>query len=128
MAQQADRKESITNDLAQGFSSAYEGLKQGPSRGMIITLAVIVAVGLVGGLFYYFWRDSEAAASRRWVAVDGVVFPKQFETVGDEESLKDTSQARVLRFMEARRKLAQGVRDLGSADTHVRKRARKSVE
>jgi hypothetical protein len=125
---QAERKESMTNDLAQGFYRAYEGLKRGPSRGMIIGLAVIVGVALIILVILYFWRDSQAAVSKRWVAVDEVVFPKQFETARESDELRDTPQAKVLQFMEARRKLSQGVRDLGSADVNHRRRARKSIE
>jgi len=118
----------VTNDLAKGFKEAYEGLKKGPSRGTIITLAVAVSLVLIVVLFRYFWLSSVTSESERWTLIDEVVFPEQFKSVSENDKLKDTNQARVLSFMEARRKLAQGVRDMGSADTGTRKRARKSVD
>lgn len=125
---QTERKEMVTNDLAKGFSEAFEGLKKGPSRGLVITLALVVVGVLLFLLFQFFWNSSVATESKRWAMIDAVVFPEQFKTLSEEEELKGTTQGRVLKFMEARRKLAQGVRDLGSSDAGTRRRARKSLE
>jgi len=125
---QTERKEQVTNDLVKGITSAYEGLKKGPSRGTVIFLAVVVAAVLIGLLVWYLRNLEHTADSARWLQLDGVVFPEQVETLREDKDFKkDTTQDRVLRFTEARMKLAQGVRDLGSADTDTRKKARKSI-
>ena len=124
---QAERKEMVSSDLAKGINRAYEGLKKGPSRGTIITLAVVVAVVVVVLLARYFWLASNTADSKRWLLLDEAVFPDQVAALLDDAELKDTTQYQVARFKEARLKLQQGLRELGSGDSKVREKARKNV-
>src|SRR5262249_55951053 len=100
--------------LAQQLGKAYEGLKQGPSRTTIIWVGVIAAAVVGYLLFRYFMNTSEADASERWTTLDGVVFPEQLDTFLQKASNKDSPQARLASFKEARLKLASGLRDLGA--------------
>lgn len=125
---QTERKEKVDNALAQQLGRAYEGLKQGPSRGLIITFAVILAVALIVALFYWFWQSSTATDSRRWLELDEVLFPDQLDKVVNNPELKDTPQQRLARFKEARLKLSEGIKNFASEIREYRDAARKNVE
>jgi hypothetical protein len=118
----------VTNDLVKGINSVYEGMRKGPSRGTIITLGVVVAVVLIVVVFWYFRNASHAADSKRWLMLDEAVFPEQLTELLDEQDMKDSTQYQLARFKEARMKLAQGLRDLGSNESAVRKKAHDNVE
>src|SRR5262249_37801068 len=124
---QAERKEMVTNDLVKGINRAYEGIRKGPSRGTIITLAVIVAIVLTVILVRYFINTSNAADSKRWLMLDEAVFPAQLTGLLDDEEMKDSTQYQIVRFKEARMKLTQGLRELGSGESKVREKARNDV-
>lgn len=124
---QTERKELMTNELAKGITSAYQGLKKGPSRSTIVFVAVIIAVGVLAGLARYWWVSDVATDSKRWLLVDQAVFPSQVTTSLTDKELEDTKQLQALRFREARMKLARGVRNLGSSDPKGREEARKDV-
>jgi tetratricopeptide (TPR) repeat protein len=117
-----ERKALEHNDLADQLNRAYETLKQGPSRGTVWFVGITAAVLLVAGLFYMFYRSSEASASQRWLKLDDVVFTQQLEIVEKESDLKDTPQGRLLRFKDARVKLTQGFQDLANDTTRAVKR------
>jgi hypothetical protein len=122
---QTDRKELVTNDLAKGLTSAYEGLKKGPSRGTIIGLAVLLAIVLLCILGRWYWVSSNTTESKRWQTVDGAVFPSEIVSSLDEKDLEGTSQLTALRYQTARMKLAEGVRELG--DSSTRKKGREKI-
>src|SRR5262249_1753609 len=67
--------------------------------------------------FRYFLRSSEETASQRWLALDEIVFPEQLDSFLGNADLKDTPQGRLARYKEARHRLSQGLRDLGSNPT-----------
>lgn len=123
---QAERKELERNALVTQLNRAYEGLRQGPSRGTVIFLFVVAGVVAVFLLFRYFYLSSEASASERWTQLDEVLFPQQLEALRDKDSFKDTPQYRLVRFKEARMKLSEGLRDLGNPS--LRKDAREQLE
>jgi hypothetical protein len=111
------RKALQTNTLAQELTRVVEGIKKGPSRSTLFWLALF-AVGL--GIFFtfrYFWRQSEATASQRWLEYDEVVFPEQLSSFVKNPELTDTQQGRLGRYKEARYKLGKGLRDLGANPT-----------
>src|SRR5262245_10415194 len=110
---QTEKKELLTNELVKGATRAYEGLKKGPSRGTVITLAVIITLALVIWLFWYFWTAANKKASARWLIADTALFPEQVTDPAQKEELADSNQEQILRFKTARMKLALGVRDLG---------------
>src|SRR4051812_21554218 len=95
---QTERKEQVTNDLVKGFTHAYESLKKGPSRGTIITLAVIVAAVVLIVVWRYVVVTSTATASKHWVMVDNAFFPGQIAETASEKELEGTNQAMALRF------------------------------
>jgi hypothetical protein len=125
---QAERKELQGNALAQQLNRAYEGIKQGPSRGTIIVLALVITAVLLFILFRYFWVSSSSADSQRWLMVDSANFPEQLNALLDDKELKDTPQHRIVRFKEARMKMSQGLRDWGNGNSNIRERAKKNVE
>jgi hypothetical protein len=124
---QAERKEMVTNDLVKGINRAYEGIRKGPSRSTIITVAVFVAIVALVFLVRYFWNASNAADSKRWLMVDEAVFPEQLTGLLDDQEIKDSTQYQIVRFKEARMKLTQGLRELGSGESKVREKARNDV-
>jgi hypothetical protein len=122
---QTDRKELVTNDLAKGLTSAYEGLKKGPSRGTIIFLAVVLAVVLLSILGYWWRASSRTTESKRWQVFDGAVFPSEIVDSLEEKDLQGSNQLTALRFQNARMKLSEGVREMG--DPSTRKKGREKV-
>jgi hypothetical protein len=122
----AEKKELERNVLVEQLSKAYEGIKQGPSRGTVIFLAVVGAAVALYFIWTWFQTSSNRTASKRWLELDEVVFPEQLEKLVDDKDLKDTPQHRLARFKEARHKLAQGLRDLGNRQ--LRKEARAQIE
>jgi hypothetical protein len=121
----AERKELERNVLVEQLGRAYEGIKQGPSRGTVIFLAVVAAAVIIFLLFRYFQGRSTELASERWVKLDGAVFAEQVESLVTDKDYQDTPQYRLARFKEARLKLAGGLRDLGNPA--LRKDARKNI-
>jgi hypothetical protein len=108
------RKALETNTLAQEITKVVDTFKQGPSRSSMYWLGGI-ALGVVALLtFWYMWRSSERAASERWRELDGIVFPEQLASYLDKSGVSDTQQGRLARFKDARYKLTQGLRDLGT--------------
>jgi len=109
-----ERKALQTNALAQELGKAIDTIKQGPSRSTMIYLGVGIAIVAVALLARTFWRSSEATSSARWLKLDEIVFPEQLASFLEEPDLKETQQGRLARFKEARIKLTQGIRDLGT--------------
>jgi len=124
---QTERKEQVTNELAKGLTSAYEGLKKGPSRGTVIVLAVIVALALLAVLGRWYYVSSRATESKRWLSFDNAVTPDEIVSAEDDKDLKDSPQLLAFRFQAARMKLSQGVRGMGGGDAKARKAAREEV-
>jgi tetratricopeptide (TPR) repeat protein len=107
------RKELLTNSLAQTLEHTVQRIKEGPSRNTILVLVVIaLAVGL-----YFVWRwfsqSANESDSERWVQWDNLAVPAQVNTFLKEKDTEDTTQGRLARFLEARRRLLEGDKDLG---------------
>jgi hypothetical protein len=107
------RKELQTNTLAQTLGQAFQGLKEGPSRS---TVLILVVIGL-GALLYFTWRYFATSAhendSARWLQWDEVAAPGQLKAFLGEKDVADTTQARLARYLEARRRLLDGLQNLG---------------
>jgi Tetratricopeptide repeat len=124
----AEKKTANETVLAHQLKGALEGIKHGPSRGTVYTILGVAAVLLIGGLFRYFYTSSQAATSERWVKFDEVVFPEQLELLEAEPGFKDSPQGRLLRFKQARQKLAQGLSNLASQPDLGQKDIEKGTE
>jgi hypothetical protein len=121
----AERKELERNALVQTLGRAYQGLKQGPSRGTVIFLALVASAVLIFVVVRHFINSSKEASSERWYELDMALFPAQLDSLLKKEDLKKTPQERLARFKEARHKLASGQRDLG--DEQKRKEAYQQI-
>ncbi len=107
------RKELLTNSLAQTLEHTVQRLKEGPSRNTILVLVVLaLAVGLYF-VWHWFSRSANESDSDRWVQWDNLAVPAQVNTFLKEKDTEDTTQGRLARFLEARRRLLEGTRDLG---------------
>lgn len=131
----SDRKELMTNTLAHRLGDAFQGMKEGPSRG---TILLLVAVGLIVILvlaWRYFSHSSEESDSARWLKWDSLVSPEQLKEFADDKEMRPHIQGRLARIEEARRLLHDGLRDIGSegslrkeAIENIRKAARLYTE
>jgi hypothetical protein len=108
----ADHK-GDTSVLAEKIGQAYQGLKQGPSRGTLLLIGLAAVVVALVFSWRYFLASSRRDASGRWMRLDGAVFPGQLEELVNDKELKTTAPGQVARFREARRLLYEGRRELG---------------
>jgi len=114
--------------LAHQLKGALEGIKHGPSRGTVYLIVGAAAVLLIVGLFRYFYTSSQAATSERWVEFDEVVFPEQLDALAGKSGFEESPQGRLLRFKQARQKLAQGLSNLASQPDNGKKDIEKGTE
>lgn len=123
-----DKKTANETALAHQLTRALDGIKRGPSRGTIYLVVGVAAVLLIGGLFRYFYTSSQSATSERWVELDQVVFPEQIDSLTEEAGFMDSPQGRLLRFKQARQKLAQGLSNFAALPTEGKKDIEKGTE
>jgi hypothetical protein len=114
--------------LGTSLEKAFEGLKQGPSRNSLIGIGVVVVLALLVWFGYYLWNSSVQSSSSRWAKLDGLVFPELVPELLQEPNLRDTAQARLGRYIEARYKLRSGLRTLASENSETKAQARKQIE
>jgi hypothetical protein len=111
------RRELESNVLVEKLGRAYQGLKQGPSRGTVLFVGAI----LLGVVLWFAWRyfssTSAKTNSARWLRVDEAIFPEQLDGIVEDNELKGTTQQRVARYKEARRLLREGMTRLGGEDS-----------
>jgi tetratricopeptide (TPR) repeat protein len=122
------RKELLTNSLAQTLEHTVQRLKQRPSRNTVLVLAVVALAVLLVVVWVWFSRSARESDSARWLQWDSLTAPSQVEAFLKEKDTEDTTQARLARFLEARRRLLEGVKDLGfnrsTATEHLREASR----
>jgi hypothetical protein len=107
------RKELQTNTLAHSLEQTLQGLKEGPSRN---TVLILVLVGLAVVLVFtwrYFSHSALEADSARWYRWDNLVAPEQVDAFIKDKDTEGSEPALLARFLEARRTLQEGLRDLG---------------
>jgi tetratricopeptide (TPR) repeat protein len=110
------RKELLTNSLAQTLEHTVQRLKQGPSRNTVLVLALVGLIVLLIVVWYWFSQSARESDSARWVQWDSLAVPWQVDDFLKElkkNDTEDTTQGRLARFLEARRRLLEGVKDLG---------------
>jgi hypothetical protein len=117
-----------TNVLTEKLGRAYQGIKQGPSRGMLLVGGLVVLVVVLVFTWRYFSTSSRATASARWLRLDGAVFPPQLEDVVADKDFKGSTPGRIARYKEARVHLHAGLRDLGRKTPFAYGSIRKATE
>ncbi len=118
------RKELQTNVLADRLGKAFHGMKEGPSRGTVLTVGAVALAALLIFLWWYFWTTSRDAASARWVQWDGLTSPAALESFAQIKDSDARPMTQLARFQLARLSLLEGLRELG---TPRRKEAQESI-
>ncbi len=113
--------------LVEKFGQAYQGIKQGPSRGTLLLVGLAALVVVLVVTWRYFSTSSRNANSERWMRLDGAVFPSQLDEAINDKTFKTTAPGRVARFREARRLLHEGIRELGMKSPLAFERIRKAT-
>lgn len=88
------------------------GIRKSAPKGLSIYLGLAALLLIIGLVFRYFYLSSEATAADRWVRLNQALFLPQVEDLAEDAELKDTPQARMAKFAEARLKLDAGMKDL----------------
>jgi hypothetical protein len=138
-----ERKHLTTNSLAESLGHLIEKAKQGPSRRTLIIGGVIALAVILFFTWRYFSRSAEENSSARTVGTLTLMDPDQlqptlnkltedkaqpregenpqdfltaarFEAFIKDKANEGTSQARLMRFQLARKRLEWGTRDLGA--------------
>jgi tetratricopeptide (TPR) repeat protein len=113
------RKELQTNTLAQTLEHTVQRLKEGPSKNTVFLMVVVVLCVALFFVWYWFSENARENDSARWVQWDSLIAPDQLETFLKDKDVEGTAQARLTRFLEARRRLYEGVKDLGFQPTRA---------
>lgn len=95
----------------------FARLKQGPSRGTLLVIFILLLV--VGLLFVwrYFSSSSAQANSELWVKLDGVLFEDQLKSYIEDKITAGTAPGRIALLKEARRLMQQGIKQIGNPET-----------
>jgi lipopolysaccharide biosynthesis regulator YciM len=113
----ADRhKHHESSVLVEKLGQAYQGIKQGPSRGTLLFVGLAVLVVVLVLTWRYFSNSSRATNSERWVKLDDAVFAEQLEKLMQDKELQNTPQGRQARIKDARRLLDLGLGGLARGD------------
>jgi len=121
------RKELMTNSLAHRLGDAFQGMKEGPSRGTILTVVAAAVVLILILAWRYFATSAEESDSARWLRWDKLSSPEELTTFADDKEMQGHMQGRLARLEEARRQLHNGLRDIGGAGT-ARTQALESIK
>ncbi|MHB1423701.1 MAG: tetratricopeptide repeat protein [Gemmataceae bacterium] len=120
------RKELMTNTLAHRLGEAVQSVKEGPSRGTLYGLAAVGLVVILGLVWYYMAASAKDADSARWLKWDSLTTPEQLTKFLENKDEEGQPQGRLARMEEARRRLYEGLRQLGNAS--FRKKAIEDVQ
>jgi tetratricopeptide (TPR) repeat protein len=107
------RKELQTNTLAQTIEHTVQRIKEGPSKNTVLVLILIAVVVALFLVWHWFSQTAHENDSERWVQWDNLMAPEQVDAFLKSEKVEGTAQARLARFLEARRSLYEGVKDIG---------------
>jgi tetratricopeptide (TPR) repeat protein len=134
------RKELQTNVLADTAGRFLQRIKEGPSRGTVLTCGAVALVLLIFFSWRYFSRTALESRSALWLKVDeaerkldGVADLGQAEDVVKElehaaQEKPQTVPAQVLRFTSARAQLRLGLERLCAQDKAEREKALNRIE
>lgn len=111
------RKELTTNTLANRLGEAVQSMKEGPSRGTLYVLAAVGVVVILVLVWRYLAASAEETDSARWLKWNNLATPEQLKAFAENKDLEGHAQGRVARLEEARRRLFEGLRQLGNAGT-----------
>jgi len=120
------RKELMTNSLAHRLGDAFQGMKEGPSRGTILFLVAAGVIVILVFVWRYLSTSNEETDSARWLQWDSLTSPEQLTTFADDPKMQGHLQGRLARLEEARRGLHDGLRELGPLGT--RPQALKNIQ
>lgn len=123
-----ERKALETNALADQLGRAMEGLKQPPPRSLLVYLIGAVVIVALVLTFRWFYQASTSTESHRWVQIDEAVFPEQLTTLQQDAELAKSRQVSFLQLKEARLKLTQGLRELGSTPKEAQQQLTAAAE
>jgi len=123
-----ERKALEKNLLADELDRAIDTIKRGPSMSTVFLAVLLLTLLMAFLAFRYFSRSSESLASERWTKLGNVVFPEQLNLLLSEADLRDTPQAKLAQFKEARLRLTQGLRDLGTKGVIAHKNIQEGTE
>lgn len=101
--------------VKETVGQAIDYVKKNTPRGTALLVGLAVVAVAVGLLFRYFYLSSEATASARWLRLDQATFLAEVAAVADDAELKNTEQARMAKFLEARMKLDSGLKRFASS-------------
>jgi hypothetical protein len=108
------RKELMTNTLAHRLGEVVQSVKEGPSRGTLFVLAAVGLVVVLALIWYYLTTSAKEADSARWLKWDSLTTPEQLKAFVENKDVEGQPQGRLARMGEARRRLYEGLRQLGN--------------
>jgi tetratricopeptide (TPR) repeat protein len=108
------RKELMTNTLAHRLGEVVQSVKEGPSRGTLFVLAAVGLVVILALIWYYLTTSVKEADSARWLKWDSLNTPEQLKAFVENKDVEGQPQGRRARMGEARRRLYEGLRQLGN--------------
>jgi tetratricopeptide (TPR) repeat protein len=111
------RKELMTNTLAHRLGEAVQSMKEGPSRGTVFALAVVGVLVILFLVWRYLAASAEESDSARWLQWDSLTTPEQLQAFLENKDVEGQMQGRLARLEEARRRLYEGLRQLGNPGT-----------
>lgn len=111
------RKELMTNSLAHRLGDAVQSMKEGPSRGTLILLAVAGLILILILVWRYLAASAEESDSARWLKWDSVSTPGQLKAFVEDKDVQSQPQGQLARLEEARRTLFTGLQQLGNPGT-----------
>jgi hypothetical protein len=122
------RRELQTNVLAERMGQLAQSFKEGPSRGTIIVVSVLVVVVLLFYAWRYISQSSEETEAARWYEWDSINSPAQLKAFVDNKEAQGSLQGKLARFQQARRDLSDGLARLGVTRTDALASIKRAAE
>jgi tetratricopeptide (TPR) repeat protein len=103
----------MTNSLANKLGEAFQGMKDGPSRGALFLLIAAGVIVILVLIWRYFSTSAEESESARWLRWDSLSSPEQLKSFVEDKDAQGHLPGRLARLEEARRNLHDGLQNLG---------------
>lgn len=116
------------NALMKWLAGTWQKLKAGQLGGNPRWLALVVAVALVGGGWWYLSRASKRADSALWLNYDLAQTTEGLQKFVEEKSTGTTDAARIARVNLSRNKAGDGLRGLRAGRLADRQKGAKALE